>query len=125
VKRWILIILGAVVLLAIIAFVYGMNGLGEGAAVRLAGVDASALPDGKYTGTYSHGRWTNTLTVSVEDGQMVGIDMDRDIVIKMPDCTEEMFRRVLEAQDTRVDVVAGATVTSKAYLKAIEDALSP
>jgi uncharacterized protein with FMN-binding domain len=30
---------------------------------------------------------------------------------------------VLEAQNTAVDSVAGATVTSKAYLKAIENAL--
>jgi len=31
--------------------------------------------------------------------------------------------RVIEAQSTDIDAVSGATVTSKAYLKAIENAL--
>ncbi len=48
----------------------------------------------------------------------------KDVVAAgITDCSGEVFRRVLESQDTQIDAVTGATVTSKAYLKAIEAAL--
>jgi uncharacterized protein with FMN-binding domain len=34
-----------------------------------------------------------------------------------------MYDKVLKAQSLQVDVVSGATLTSKAYLRGIEDAL--
>ncbi|WP_372994238.1 FMN-binding protein [Lutispora sp.] len=37
---------------------------------------------------------------------------------------EKKFNKVIEAQNTIVDAVSGATVTTKAYLKAIESALN-
>ena len=91
----------------------------------LNGIDLTGVSDGIYTGTYEHGRWTNTVTVHVEAGKITGIDIVKDVAAAgITDCSDEVFRRVLESQDTQVDAVSGATVTSKAYLKAIEDALS-
>lgn len=88
------------------------------------GIDLSDKPDGSYTGTYEFKRWTNALVVQVQDHKITSIDFDKDVVAAgITDCANEMFRRVIEAQDTEVDAVSGATVTSKAYLKAIEDAL--
>jgi uncharacterized protein with FMN-binding domain len=40
------------------------------------------------------------------------------------DWFNEIVNLVIEAQDTQVDTVSGATVTSKAYLSAIEDAFN-
>ena len=40
-----------------------------------------------------------------------------------PELTGELFNRVIEAQSLQVDTVSGATLTSKAYLKSVEDAL--
>jgi uncharacterized protein with FMN-binding domain len=34
-----------------------------------------------------------------------------------------LYERVIEAQSLQVDTVSGATLTSKAYLKSVEDAL--
>jgi uncharacterized protein with FMN-binding domain len=35
----------------------------------------------------------------------------------------KLFDRVIEAQSLQVDAISGATLTSKAYLKAVENAL--
>lgn len=37
--------------------------------------------------------------------------------------SDELFGRVIESQSLQVDTISGATLTSKGYLKAIENAL--
>ena len=41
-----------------------------------------------------------------------------------PDVRNELFKRVMEKQNTTVDAVSGGTVSCKAYLKSIENALN-
>ena len=36
---------------------------------------------------------------------------------------EELFDRVIQAQSLQVDTISGATLTSKAYLQCVENAL--
>ena len=122
-----LLIAGGIVLVILIGMLLTVtNGLSEGAKVTLNGIDLTTIPDGSYTGTYDFKRWSNTLVVYVKDNSITAIDIIDDVPgASVTDCSGEMFRRVIMAQDTRVDAVSGATVTSKAYLKAIEDALAP
>jgi len=123
-KKKLLIALGIVVVILAAGFIFITNGLSEGAKVPLYGIDLSDKPDGSYTGTYDFKRWTNTVTVQVKDHRITSIEFVNDVAAAgITDCANEVFRRVIEAQDTKVDAVSGATVTSKAYLKAIEDAL--
>lgn len=42
----------------------------------------------------------------------------------MPNLSDELFSDVIKSQNTTVDTISGATVTSKAYLKSIENALN-
>lgn len=124
-KRKILIVLGAAVIILAAGFISITNGLTEGAAVALYGIDLSSVSDGDYVGTYNFKRWTNTLSVHVKDHKITSIEIKKDVAASgITDCADETFRRVIEAQDTQVDAVSGATVTSKAYLKAIENALN-
>ena len=44
-------------------------------------------------------------------------------MFKMDEITTELFDRVIQNQSLDVDIETGATVTSHAYLKAIENAL--
>jgi len=117
-KQW--LIAGGIVL-AVFAciFLALTNGLAEGARLPIDGVDLSGVPDGSYTGTYKFKRWSNTVIVHVKDHEIISIDLEPDPT----GIVEELVRRVIEKQDTKVDAVAGATVSSKAYLKAIENAL--
>ena len=123
-KKKSLVVLGVIILLIIAALIAITNGLSEGQNVALNGVDLSIISDGDYTGTYEKGRWTNTILVHVRNHDITGIDIVKDVLAAgITNCSEEVFRRVMEKQNTQIDVVSGATVTSKAYLKAIEDAL--
>ena len=120
-----LFIAGGIVLVILVGmFLMVTNGLSEGVKVTLTGIDLSNIPDGSYTGMYDFKRWSNTLTVHVKDSQITAIEIIDDVPgASITDCSGEIFRRVIAAQNTQVDAVSGATITSKAYLKAIEDAL--
>jgi len=123
-KKKLLIIIGAVIIVLAGLFIAVTNGLSEGKKVSINGVDLSKIPDGSYTGTYDFKRWSNTVVVHIKNNRITAIDTEKDVAgSEITNASGEVFRRVIEAQNTTVDAVSGATVTSKAYLKAIEDAL--
>lgn len=122
-KRILFVVLGMIAVLAIAAVVTVTTGLSKGKNIVMVGIDLSYIADGDYVGRYEWGRWSNTLTVHIKDHRIIGIDIDKDVFApNMTNCSDEVFRRVMEKQDTQIDVVSGATVTTKAYLKAIENA---
>ena len=120
-------IIGAVILVILAVFFYNItNGLSEGAKVPLSGIDLSAVPNGSYTGAYEFKRWSNTVVVQIQDHRITAVNIVKDVPgARITNCSDEIFRRVIKAQNTTVDAVSGATVTSKAYLKAIENAFNP
>jgi len=89
-------------------------------------VDFGALKDGSYTGTFEGGmyRWRqNTIRVTVESGAVVTIEVLEHKENRSKQFTDQLFNRVIDNQTLQVDVVSGATITSKAYLQGIENAL--
>jgi uncharacterized protein with FMN-binding domain len=119
------LIIGAIVVVILLGMGLSVtSGLSAGANVIVGSIDLSGVPDGSYTGAYDAGRWSNMVVVHVKDNKIAAIDIEKDVFAAfITNCSGETFRRVIEAQDTTVDAVSGATVTSKAYLKAIEDAI--
>jgi len=114
--------------LVVAAIAVGMFALSRDLAymgdVQLHGLNLAAVSDGSHTGTFEHGRFTNTLTVHVQGNRIVGIRIDDDVWgARVTNISDEVFSRVIAAQDTQIDVIAGSTVTMTAYLKAIEAAL--
>ena len=119
------IIGGAIIGILAIGFIALTAGLSDGAQVVINGINIDGTLDGIYTGEYKAGRWSNTVSVIVKDGSITEIEIVNDVAAAwVTNASGEVFRRVVEAQDTLVDAVSGATVTSKAYLKAIENALT-
>ncbi|MCL2169889.1 MAG: FMN-binding protein [Defluviitaleaceae bacterium] len=93
--------------------------------VTLEGVDLAGVADGSYTGAFEQGRFSNELTVHVANGRITGIDIIDNVALAgITGASDEVFARVMAAQDTIIDAVSGATMTTRAYLMAIEDALS-
>jgi uncharacterized protein with FMN-binding domain len=126
-KKAFKIVLAVVLVLVVLVasfVIYISAGLKSGANVVLSGIAPSKAGDGTYTGKYSAGRWSNELTVTIQDGKITEIKLVDDVTFAKDETTNAVFQRVIEAQNTTVDVVSGATVTSKAYLKAIENALN-
>jgi len=115
----VIIVIGGVLLLIV------TDGLKEGLNVPLDGIDLSEIADGVYTGTYEHKRWTNTVRVYVSNNMITKIEIVNDVgAVDVLSISNEVFDRVINAQNTDIDAVTGATVTSRAYLKAIENALT-
>jgi uncharacterized protein with FMN-binding domain len=90
-------------------------------------LDFRKLKDGVYHGSYAGGmyKWRkNECDVTVSSGKVSGIQLT---VSQDPGGKNtqhvELFERVIKAQSLQVDTISTATLTSKAYLKAVEDAL--
>lgn len=100
-----------------------LNGLDEVQTIEIQAISPNNLEDGDYEGTYDYGRWANNVKVTIRDSKIITIEVVKDVVYKKDEVQKELIKRVINAQSTSVDTVSGATVTSKAYLKAIENAL--
>lgn len=103
--------------------VYLKNGLETGNELIINNVNIASLSDGSYNGKYDGGRWSNEVSIAIKNHKITKIDVIKDVVFKKPEVTEEILNKVIKNQNINVDVVSGATVTSKAYLKSIENAL--
>ena len=97
-------------------------------------IDFNNLQDGVYVGGYqgnkSHLRDAE-VEVTVQDGLVSGVTIRKGAIDKngMPvkltgkRSIDEVFATVLQEKTLDVDVISGATITTKAHLKALEQAL--
>jgi uncharacterized protein with FMN-binding domain len=99
----------------------------EAASLPLNAVDFDRLNDGAYHGVYAGGMYhwrANECLVTVENGRVTAIEL-----VSSPDpkaesaYTDTLYARVIQAQSLQVDTISGATLTSKAYLQGVENAL--
>lgn len=107
-----------------IGIFYLSRGLSEGMEVSINPVNLSETDDGVYKGRYDFGRWANELDVTVENHKITEIRILKDVKFVNEEVSGLIIKRVMEKQNTTVDAVSGGTVTSKAYLKSIENALN-
>ena len=120
----------ALVIIAGIAVVVGVNWSklskehNEARNLPLNTFEFKNLKDGTYTGTYGGGmyKWRTTeVEVTVVSGRVTDIQVISTLENKTyPD---RLYKRILEQQTFPVDVVSGATLSSRAVLKAVENAL--
>jgi uncharacterized protein with FMN-binding domain len=99
----------------------------EARSLPLNAVDFDALSDGTYHGVYAGGmyKWrANECDVTVSSGKVIDIQLTASVDPAAENTDAEMlYDRVIEAQSLQVDTISGATLTSKAYLQAVENAL--
>ncbi|WP_455537932.1 FMN-binding protein [Terrisporobacter sp.] len=98
------------------------RGLKEGKSLLINNVDISKLSDGTYMGKYSKYRWNSEVEVAVKNHKITKIKLLSDPLT--PDVSCELSKKIIDKQKNDVDVVSGATVSSNAYLKSIENALN-
>ncbi len=121
VVMWVVIVF---VVVAAVAVVVMTRGMGDVKKVELKGIDLSGVPDGAYQGHFEGARWTNTVEVTVENKKITAINVVSPPLFIEDNFSSKIINGVIEKQSLEVDVVSGATVTTKAILKAIENALS-
>jgi len=132
--------------LTVILVIVGVLAAGMGAAIVItapgraevmnltfADVDFSKLKDGIYTGEYK-GKKDSTRDVNVQITVESGTIKDIKVVsgplvgkqrneVRGGLSIDDLFNNVTESKSLQVDVISGATLTSKSHLKALEDAL--
>ncbi len=129
----VLAILGVLVLTGGIAGGIGWSRLmkehREARSLPLNAVDFKKLKDGKYHGAYAGGmyKWrANECDVTVSSGKVADIQLAGAVDPGSKNSPPQMlYDRVIKAQSLQVDTLSGATLTSKAYLQAVENALIP
>jgi uncharacterized protein with FMN-binding domain len=121
--KWVMIVIIAIIVLFLISIPILNRGMGEIKALTINPVDLFSLSDGIYTGNYCKGRWCYTVDVEVRTHQIVDIKIVNAKMNALKKVNNELIKRILEKRQVTVDTYTGATVTSKALLKAVENAL--
>ena len=122
--RVIMWIVAGLVILFVGTALLDAPGRKAGERLQVGKVDFSKLRDGVYEGQHKGGRWSNQVRVTVASGKVTEIDIVRDVWFRRPELTEQVISDVIESQSLEVDIVSGATITTRAYLKAMENALA-
>jgi len=99
--------------------------LGSTTNLEVTPVNLSTLMDGDYEGHFDHGRFTNTVVVTIKDHKIVDIRFTKLVDFDWPEVREALIEAVIQKQNIDIDTITEATATSKAYLKSIEKALRP
>ncbi len=96
-------------------------------SLQLNALDFSHLQDGVYTGEYEGGlyKWrANTVEVTVSGGKVAGIRLlEAKFEYDEKEKLNALYDRVIAKQTLQVDAISGATLTSKGFLQAVENAL--
>ncbi len=119
-------ICGLLIVLGILLSVTGCR-LGEYrdrvAAIEITGIDLTKIPDGRYLGSSDAILVAAQVEVVVENHEIVSIRLLKHKQ-QRGERAESILPRVIEKQSLEVDVVTGATSSSKVILEAIQNALS-
>jgi uncharacterized protein with FMN-binding domain len=99
----------------------------EARSLSITSIDFTKLRDGTYEGSYEGGmyKWrANKVQVEVGSGRVITIKLLESSETGGNNANSAMlYDRVIREQSLQVDAISGATLTSKAYLKAVELAL--
>ncbi len=91
--------------------------------ITIAEVDLSKVADGVYTGSYEVLWVAAEVKVTVKEHKIQGIELVKHKNGRGAPA-ETIPAKVVEAQSLEVDIVSGATSSSKVILKAVENALN-
>lgn len=120
-----LIVIGVILFIGVVGFFFASMGLGDIKKMVVRDIDLSKLSDGVYTGRFHKVRWTYDVEVTIKDHRITDIKMTN----KAPndpkgEIVDKAIDQMIEKQSVKIDVVSGASVDTKAFQKAVEDALT-
>ena len=118
-----LLIVG-IVLAALVGLMAGVTFSGMGYVRRMTvnPVDLSAVADGVYPGSFKRGRFSYSVEVRVKEHWIEAV-RSTGSAQAMNAVVEQVLSRILREQSVRIDTVSGASLTTKAVSKAVENAL--
>jgi uncharacterized protein with FMN-binding domain len=91
--------------------------------MEISEVDISSLPDGVYRGREDYLGFACKAEVTVSGHRIEDVRLSEDRTDAWVEKAKGVGTEVVKKQSLKVDAITGATITSKAMLKAIEKAL--
>ncbi len=122
--RIVTILVVGIVVIGLAGMTILTRGIDEVLALNISSIDLTGLPDGTYEGDYTQNRWSYTVLAEIESGRIQDIAIvhsnHESIVGRW---NNEIVEEILEKQSLDIQGVSGATATTKALQKAVENAL--
>jgi uncharacterized protein with FMN-binding domain len=87
--------------------------------INLEGID-----DGDYIGSFSYGGFDYRVKTVVNAHRIIDIKILQNRKTKQARQAEAVLQEIVKMQTPNVDVISGATTTSKALMKAVENSLT-
>jgi uncharacterized protein with FMN-binding domain len=100
-----------------------LNTYNEVRTMEIKRININEINDGIYQGEFNYNKLNHKVEVIISNSRINKIN-----VLICPDSkyttrAKDVFTRIIDEQTLQVDVISGATTSSKAYLKAIQNAL--
>jgi uncharacterized protein with FMN-binding domain len=124
VERIISAIVLAVVIVGITGLTVSERSLEKYRRMPIKDISAAGISDGEYSGESEIGNITYRVKVEVSAGRIIGISALESRKSVYVEYAQGVFNKIIRDQTANTDAITGATTTSKAYMKAVEDALS-
>jgi uncharacterized protein with FMN-binding domain len=91
--------------------------------IPIGHIDLENVKDGEYSGDFTYSGFTYMVNVAAGNHAITRIDVIHNRDTSHAKKAEGVISRIMAEQKNDVDAVSGATTTSKALLKAVENAL--
>jgi len=124
-RRWKVVIAVVIIIAVLVAAVLIISSLYSKSVIKdidVGEISTNSVADGVYSGSYEIAPVKVSVDVTVSDEKITDIDITEHIT-GLGEKAESIVYSVIENQSTHVDAVSGATISSTAILKAIENAL--
>jgi len=92
--------------------------------MEISSIDMNTISDGNYLGDFTYGKFTYQVDVTIKDHKIETIKVLKNRDTKYAKMAEGVIERIKTSQSPNVDAITGATTTSKALMKAVENALT-
>lgn len=86
-------------------------------------VDLTTIPDGSYTGSFTHDDVRYEVESTIKDHTIVAIEILNNKKSRHGRKAERIIPVILERQTANVDGISGASISSMLLKKAVEDSL--
>jgi uncharacterized protein with FMN-binding domain len=120
----VLIVVGGVVVLVGAMVLGAMSGMGEVRKLVINDVDLTGMADDVYKGAYHKNRWTYDMEVTVTGHKIISIKNTNPKTKMAKGFNDKAAMEVIKKQSPKIDALSGATISTKAYAKAVENALT-